>query len=144
MMREIMDAARFATLAEAYGGAIDQWPAAERAAARSYLEANDAARLLAEATRIDALLDAYLAPAPGAALIGRIIADAPSPWLWTRAKLWWSGLGLTGAALAGALVGAAATAAVPPPQNHALAIADEAVAATFAATDTASEWSKPL
>lgn len=64
--------------------------------------------------RLDELLAAYSVPPPSAALRRRIVASAPAPVLiWNRARLWWSGLGLAGIGLTGALAGAAAIAIVP-------------------------------
>lgn len=110
MDEHVLSAERFATLAEAYGADLRRWPAALRAAAEARLADDPQARsVLADAARLDDLLEAHRVAAPDAALIGRVLAQAPQPGLiWSRAKLWWSGLGLAGAGLAGGLAGAAA------------------------------------
>lgn len=54
---------RFATLIDAYGASPERWPASERQAALAYLRATPAAQaLVAEAGRLDALLDRLEAP----------------------------------------------------------------------------------
>ena len=54
---------RFATLIDAYGASPERWPASERQAALAYLRAAPAAQaLVAEAARLDALLDRLEAP----------------------------------------------------------------------------------
>lgn len=75
---------RFATLVDAYGASPDRWPAAERPAALAYLNATQAAQaLVAEAARLDALLDRVAVPAvlaQGAAIdLARITAVAQEP-----------------------------------------------------------------
>lgn len=113
---------RFALLARTYGGDLRRWPAAERAAADALLARNQAVSraVLARETRLDGRLDAYFVPTPSAALVGRILAAAPQPaLLWSRARLWWSGLGFAGVGLAGALTGALALSlAAPAPFDH--------------------------
>ena len=54
-----MNAERFASLAEAWGGAIARWPAAEQDSAFTFLATTPerADAILAEAREIDALLD---------------------------------------------------------------------------------------
>lgn len=108
---------RFATLAGAYGGDFRRWPAAERDAARR-LEASgdpDARRALSQAADLDHLLDAYAVPVPSHALHRMVVASAPAAAAMpSRARIWWSGLGLAGAGLAGALAGASAIAVAAP------------------------------
>lgn len=108
---------RFAALADSYGADLRRWPAVERAAAEALL-AGDGPRaedILGRAERLDGLLDRYRAPAPSAALIGHVLATAPQPaLLWPRARLWWSGLGLAGVGLAGAVSGALALSLATP------------------------------
>lgn len=110
MTEPMLGAERFAALADAYGADLRRWPAELRAAAEERLaEDPQAGVALAEAARLDDLLAAHRVSAPGAALIGRVLAQAPQPaWIWSRTKLWWSGLGLAGVGLAGGLAGAAA------------------------------------
>lgn len=108
---------RFIALAEAYGADAHRWPAAEREAARRLEASGDAVvrRALSRAAALDDLLDGYAVPAPTHALHRTIIATAPAAGaIWTRARLWWSGLGLAGAALAGAVAGASAIAVTAP------------------------------
>lgn len=58
-----MNAERFRDLAEAWGGDLDRWPAAERDQARAFLAVSpDAAQALAEARGLDAALDAWRPP----------------------------------------------------------------------------------
>lgn len=106
-----MSADRFATLAEVCGADLRRWPAADRTAAKELLAGDrpDASAIVAREGRLDAWLDTYSVRAPSAALIGRVLAAAPQPaLLLSRARLWWSGLGLAGIGLAGALTGALA------------------------------------
>lgn len=109
-------ASRFAALADVYGADIRRWPAAERNAANSLLSANDGARaILTRAARLDSLLDQYRVAAPSSALSGRILATVPQPGLlWSKARLWWSGVGLAGVGLAGAVSGALALSLATP------------------------------
>lgn len=71
---------RFATLIDAYGASPERWPAPEREGALAYLQATPAAHAqVAEAGRLDALLDRMEAPAtsPKARIdIARITATA--------------------------------------------------------------------
>jgi hypothetical protein len=100
-----MDAQRFETLAEAHGGLISRWPAAEQDAAYAWLaEAPDAAQaVLSEALALDEALDVLRPPSPSAALRDAILAAAPAPARrWTIAR-WLTGAGI-GAALAAASV----------------------------------------
>jgi hypothetical protein len=105
----MMSLERFEDLAEIYGGEIARWPEGEREAARALLAAH-ADRLkpvLADATRLDRLLDLAPAQSADAALLGRLIAAAPqAP---NTARRWIAGLaaalGLSAAAFAGVLVG---------------------------------------
>lgn len=101
-----MNAERFQTLAEAYGGAIARWPAADQDAAFAFLaEAPDQAdALLAEARETDALLDEAQRLAPSMALRDRVLAAAPRERT-ARSRAWrW----LTGAGVGAGLVAATA------------------------------------
>jgi hypothetical protein len=70
---------RFATLIDAYGASPERWPASERQAALAYLRATPAAQaLVAEAGRLDALLDRLEAPVVAIDL-ARITATAQEP-----------------------------------------------------------------
>mgnify|MGYP000041118317 CR=1 FL=1 len=100
---------RFAELAEIYGGDVARWPEALRETARALLVA-EPARLevvLADAARLDRLLDLAPAQFADAALLGRLIAAAPQPA--SAARRWLAGagaaVGLGVAALAGVAVG---------------------------------------
>ncbi|MDR6787310.1 hypothetical protein J2Y58_000651 [Sphingomonas sp. BE138] len=108
---------RFAALADAYGADLRRWPSHEQDAAQAMLATDpaNARDVLARAATLDGLLDRHRVPAPSSALIGRILSSAPQPGLlWSRAKLWWSGLGLAGIGLAGAVTGALALSLATP------------------------------
>lgn len=101
---------RFETLAEAYGGDVARWPAAERDAAAALMAARSAwARgVLGRAGELDGLLAAFEAPRPRAGLAERIAATGPR----SRAPRWraWlvpaaMGAGLAAACAAGVLTG---------------------------------------
>jgi len=73
---------RFRALTEAYGAAIEHWPAAERAAALNLIERQAPAALtaLAEARQLDRLLATHRVAAPTPELTSRLIASAlPMP-----------------------------------------------------------------
>jgi hypothetical protein len=111
-MTDPLTPARFAELAEAYGGTIARWPEAVRADAIR-LAADPALRaLLEEQDRLDARLDLWRIEAPDPALRQRIAARRPIAFS-RRARLWWSGLGIA-TALAGATAGSIAAAAAVP------------------------------
>lgn len=114
-MTEPMGLARFEQLVAAYGAQPQRWPELERRAAEMLLESDPrAARLLADADALDAILFVHQAPAPSAALHARIVASAPRRRIGRSARLWWSGLAMALAAGGGALAGSAATAALDP------------------------------
>lgn len=104
-----MTVERFADLAEIYGGDVARWPEAEREIARALLAAEPVRleAVLADATRLDRLLDLAPAQSADAALLGRLIAAAPRPA--STVQRWLAGagaaLGLGVAALAGVAVG---------------------------------------
>jgi hypothetical protein len=114
---EPMSVERFRTLADAYGADVGRWPPAEREAGRKLLAGGDptCTSIIEEAAAIDDMLSAYHVPQPTRALSQQVIASAPvvAP-PWSRTQLWWSGVGLATACLAGALAGAAIVAALPP------------------------------
>lgn len=116
---------RFTALLEAYGADPRRWPEAERAEALALLAAGPPVlrQQLQEAAWLDARLDASPVAAPDETLIARIAAGAqaspahPEPQAdrgrskpvadarrW-RPRWWWSGAGLAGVGLAGALAG---------------------------------------
>ncbi len=74
-----MESARFEALIASWGADPARWPAGEADAARRHLAASPeaAARLAAEA-RLDALLDGVAVPTAPAALVGRLLAEAPA------------------------------------------------------------------
>ncbi|ODT85275.1 hypothetical protein [Phenylobacterium sp. SCN 70-31] len=100
---------RFAGLADAYGGDVARWPAPERDAAAAFMTDAPAraAAILAEASALDAWLDAAPAPQASAAMVGAILAAAPRrPSLWRRwAFAAGAGAGLAAACAAGVLAG---------------------------------------
>lgn len=114
-MREPMTLARFQELADAYGGVIARWPEGYRDAAMSMASQNAARDILENATALDCALDTWRVPSPSALLQGQVIATAPAPvdGFMTRARLWWSGVGIA-VALAGATAGTAAVAIITP------------------------------
>lgn len=126
-MTDALSPARFAALAEAYGGDLARWPAAVRDAAAAALARDPvAAALLGEVARLDVALDRWRVPAPRAALVGAVLAVAPGlPLAWTRARLWWSGIGFAGVGLGGALAGALLASVTPPPFAGTHLYADE-------------------
>jgi hypothetical protein len=101
----------FQALAEAFGGEIARWPAAQRdeAALLSASERTFAGAVLARESGLDAVLDELPRPTASAALFEQIVASAPP----SRSKPHWrfwlapAGLGaaLAGVAAAGVLLG---------------------------------------
>jgi len=64
---------------ERWGARLESWPEAQRQDARALIGQDSLmASLLAEAEALDRLLDRAPAPAPSAALLGRIMAEADS------------------------------------------------------------------
>lgn len=105
---------RFAAIIAAYGGAKARWPESERDAAAALLAASpDARAALAEAQRLDRLLDR--APKPTLDLVPDMIAaravaasQAAAGRRIARRGFWWfvpGASGLAAAAIAGFLVG---------------------------------------
>ncbi len=136
---------RFRALAEAYGGDIRRWPAAERAAAQTWLaQAGEAAEgLLREAADLDHLLWSSPTLTARADFTRAIVDLAPAMRAGRRLWAWLTGAGvgvaLAGATAAGFLVAglfapeiAAVTA--PHPAAHA-GIPDEAIAALGEGSD---------
>ncbi|WP_419816357.1 hypothetical protein [Glacieibacterium sp.] len=114
-MNEPLTIPRFEELADAYGGVIAHWPEDVRDAALRMAAQPDAARILAQASALDALLDTWAVPLPSDTLREAVIGGAPAlkRKLAIRWRLWWSGVGVA-AALAGAAAGTAAVAMVAP------------------------------
>jgi hypothetical protein len=112
---EPLSLARFQALADAYGGVVARWPAAERAAAAAIAARPEGRSILADALRLDEALDAWRVPAPAVLVRERVLRQAPGPRpaFAVRARLWWSGLGVA-AALVGAVAGTAAVAIIGP------------------------------
>lgn len=105
---EIMSEARFRHLSEAYGSHIERWPEADRAAAAVFATTEAGMRLLADAARLDRMLDRFEVALPSPALERRIIAEARRPrGILALIRSRWAGLGLVGVGLAGAATGAA-------------------------------------
>lgn len=104
---------RFHTLVDAWGGDPRRWPEHERAEALAWARAHrdEADAALARALELDAWLSRDFIEPPSRALIERIATGAPSAAQparppATRRRFWWSGVGLAGVGLAGALAGA--------------------------------------
>ncbi|USQ94765.1 hypothetical protein [Caulobacter sp. RL271] len=123
----MMTLERFEDLAGMYGGEIARWPEGEREAARALLavHAERLSPVLTSAAQLDRLLDLAPAQAPNAALMGRLIAAAPSPPV--RARRWIAGLGAALGLSAAALAGVAVGVAVGRPAEVAAPVAAEAV-----------------
>lgn len=120
-MTDSFTPARFAALAEAYGSVVARWPEAVRAEALVMAREPAMQAILADAERLDAMLDAWRVAAPSAALRDRVLASRRVT-LVRRARLWWSGIGIA-TALAGAVAGSAGL-AIAMPSDHAMS--DEA------------------
>lgn len=96
---------RFADLAEAYGGDMARWPAAERVGAAAFVASapDEAAAILAAARALDAWLDALPAPAgPSELLARRLLKAAPKPAAALGASAW---AAMAASALIGVVVG---------------------------------------
>jgi hypothetical protein len=80
---------RLEQLLDAYGGAPERWPHAERAAAERLIAASPAARACWDkAAALDRLLDALPAEQPDPRLAARVLAAAPRAPRPTRARAW--------------------------------------------------------
>lgn len=114
-MTEPLTLERFRELADAYGGVVARWPEQHRQAAMRLASQPAAVDILEQASAFDEVLDAWRVPAPSDSLRRHLVAVAPAPRgrFATRARLWWSGVGIA-AALAGATAGTAAVAIVSP------------------------------
>lgn len=132
---------RFEDLAQAYGGAIARWPAAERDAAYQVLrEAPEFAQAaLSQAEALDAALDAWRPPAVSHDLRERVVAAAivavrragRLTWLWGAG----AGAGLAAASAAGLIVGVALSGQT--------ANADEPVSSVMTSYDMPSQTDTP-
>ena len=138
-----MNSERFAALAAAYGGRLHAWPQAERAAAAAFARTEEGAAILQRAGGLDALLSCYAVRAPAPALQARIVSDAMARSARRqRARLWWSGLGLAGVGLAGALAGTVVAAVVAPsakPDTYVSGAGSTAFGDVASDTDAAEE-----
>jgi len=115
--------ARFAELAQTYGGVVARWPEDMRAQGMDMAREPAMQAILAEADWLDSRLDLWRVPAPAAALRERVVASRRVT-LRRRARLWWSGVGIV-TALAGAAAGTAGVAVAMPADQ---AASDEATA----------------
>lgn len=137
-----MTVERFADLADIYGGDVARWPEAEREIARALLAAEPVRleAVLADAARLDRLLDLAPAQSADAALLGRLIAAAPQPA--SAVQRWLTGagaaLGLGFAALAGVAVGVAIGQA-----DHGRAPQGQSMIATDFTTDLSEALEEP-
>lgn len=113
-MTDEISAARFAALADAYGGDLGRWPAELRTAAFTIAETPEGRRLLAGAAALDVRLDRFTVPASSTMVMERVLASAPRPSSARTGLPLWRWLGFTGVGFAGAAAGALAVAALPP------------------------------
>ena len=116
-----MNATRFASLAEAYGGDLRRWPAAVQDEARDFLDRHpDARPLLAAASDLDTMLASWTVPAAGAALHARIVAAATSRGAHVRRlRLWFSSLGAAAVLAGGVAAGVAVVELASDPAEQA-------------------------
>ncbi len=112
-----MNQSRFDALADAYGGDLERWPEAERAAARAHLRDHPAAGpILASARDLDLALADWKMEGPGSALAARIAAITAAPRTHARRlRLFLSGLGATAALAGGLAAGAVFVASMAQP-----------------------------
>lgn len=107
---------RFHTLVDAWGADPRRWPEHERADALAWARAHrdQADAALASALELDAWLARDFIEPPSRTLIERIVTSGPGAAKLaqpvrkdgSRRRFWWSGVGLAGVGLAGALAGA--------------------------------------
>ena len=107
---------RFRALADAYGGNLGRWPAAEHDAGRGHLQNRPEAQAeLAAAGQLDAALAAWTVPGPGAALAARIALTVAKRHTRTRrVRVWLSSFGAATALAGGMAVGAVAVMQLAP------------------------------
>ncbi len=102
--------ARFRKLADAYGGKLERWPAAERQAARELvLKRPELRACLTEEAELDAWLDSGRADGMPASLLERLEAlpeTAPQPFPWHARSLLKPAIGWAFAAAFGLWLGA--------------------------------------
>jgi len=131
-----MNRDRFAELAQAYGGSVARWPAAEQDAAAALMAAEPefARAVLAEADALDAALDAWPAYGVRHELREAVIAQAARArtrgerrgWLWGAG----AGAGLAAACAAGLIMGVTLYGRQTPPAST-----DEPISAVMASYD---------
>ncbi|MES2724275.1 MAG: hypothetical protein V4656_14065 [Pseudomonadota bacterium] len=94
---------RFLELADAYGGGVAHWPAADREAAAALMAAEPdfARQVLADADRLDAVLDAWAPLSVPHGMREAVMAAAPAARSRWSPRTWLLGAGV-GAGLAGA------------------------------------------
>ncbi len=111
-----MDFARFRTLADAYGGDVTRWPAADHDMARAFAAAHAvwAQPCLADAAALDALLRQSVVAPPARALRERITVAAPQTPALHRAWRWLVGAGIGGVLTAACAAGVFTGVAVAP------------------------------
>ncbi|RWC48428.1 MAG: hypothetical protein EOS55_11585 [Mesorhizobium sp.] len=125
-----MDAKRFATLAEAYGGDLRRWPETERMTGTVFAASEAGEAILKQAGTLDTLLDSYRVDAPGKALHDSIVQVAGRHLVQRRRqRFWWLGLGLAGIGLAGAVAGLALVTIVTPELQPDQTVLDASVTA---------------
>lgn len=108
---------RFAELVDIYGAEPRRWPEAQRQSAVAFMEnrPEEVEPVLRAARKLDAILDRYVVPGPGARLIGVIMESAPLVRTAARrVQLWRQGASFAAVGLAGALAGALAIAVLIP------------------------------
>ena len=102
---------RFEELAEAFGGRVARWPAAEQDAAEALVAAEPdfTKGVLLTADGLDAALDAWPAPSVTTTLRDAVLSSAPVPRRRPKVRRWvWAlggGAGLAGACAAGLILG---------------------------------------
>lgn len=134
---------RFLELAEAHGGGVARWPAAEREAAAALMAAeSDFARTaLEQAVRLDAVLDAWAPLSVSHGLREAVIAAAPAPRPRRGLRAWLLGAGV-GAGLAGACAAGLAFGVALSGNLAAATDAPEAVSAAMNAYDDLADTSE--
>ena len=137
---------RFASLAAAYGSAIDRWPEAERDAARAWLAVHPEAGAMLDAEAVlDAALSLWIVPGPGSALAGRITERASRRrQALPRVKLWLAGLSLAGALAGGGAIGAVLVARLVPASPVACSQSLTVLGAPIEPCVDATTWSDTL
>jgi len=107
---------RFEILAQAYGGDVARWPAAERDAAA---EPEFARIVLSDAGELDAALDLWAPVAVSQSLRDAVVASAPAPRRRWSLNGWFMragvGAGLAAACAAGLVVGVMLSDVTQPP-----------------------------